>query len=128
MIPPNGPVNAPRRWSHSKSRCRPGLCGCSAGSNFDAHQSPDGSLAHSGPKSGEGYHYIAPDETYYQRNWTYNKDGSPTGIIGHGVTAEWDRQRPGQPAITASRAPAEPVTAPDAARVSRPVTIFAISW
>jgi hypothetical protein len=45
-----------------------------------------------------------------------------------GLLAEWDRQRPGQPAITASRAPAEPVTWPDAARVSCPVTIFAISW
>ena len=62
------------------------MCGCGAGSNFDAHQRPDGSLAHSGPKSGERYHYIAPDGTYYQRNWTYNKDGSPMGIIGHGVT------------------------------------------
>jgi protein-L-isoaspartate(D-aspartate) O-methyltransferase len=46
-----------------------------------------------------------------------------------GLLAEWDRQRPGQPVITASRAPAEPETAPDtAARVSRPVTTFAISW
>jgi hypothetical protein len=53
---------------------------------FNAHQSSDGSLVHSGPKRGEGYLYIAPDGTRYQRNWTYNKDGSPTGIIGHGVT------------------------------------------
>jgi hypothetical protein len=53
---------------------------------FDAHQSPDGSLVHSAPKSGKGYQYAAPDGTLYQRNWTYNKDGSPTGIIGHGVT------------------------------------------
>ncbi|HEX6448310.1 MAG TPA: hypothetical protein VF060_02495 [Trebonia sp.] len=28
---------------------------------FSAHQSPDGSVVHSGPKSGEGYQYIAPD-------------------------------------------------------------------
>lgn len=53
---------------------------------FSAHESSDGSLVHSGPKSGEGYQYIAPDGTAYQRNWTYNQDGSPTGIIGHGVT------------------------------------------
>lgn len=53
---------------------------------FSAHESPDGSLVHSGPKSGEGYQYIAPDGTAHQRNWTYNKDGSPTGITGHGVT------------------------------------------
>jgi hypothetical protein len=53
---------------------------------FSAHQSPDGSLVRSGPKSGEGYQYIALDGTRYQRNWSYNKDGSPTGIIGHGVT------------------------------------------
>jgi hypothetical protein len=53
---------------------------------FSAHQSPDGSLVRSGPKSGEGYQYIASDGTRYQRNWSYNKDGSPTGIIGHGVT------------------------------------------
>lgn len=53
---------------------------------FTAHQDPDGALVHSGPKSGEGYHYYAPDGTHYQRNWTHNNDGSPTGIIGHGVT------------------------------------------
>jgi hypothetical protein len=53
---------------------------------FSAHESPDGSLVHCGPKRGEGYQYLAPDGTAYQRNWTYNKDGSPTGIIGHGVT------------------------------------------
>lgn len=53
---------------------------------FSARESPDGALVHSGPKNGEGYQYIAPDGTCYQRNWTYNKDGSPTGIIGHGLT------------------------------------------
>lgn len=53
---------------------------------FSAHQSPDGSLVHSGPKSGEGYRYIAPDGTRCERNWSYNEDGSPTGIIGNGVT------------------------------------------
>ncbi|MBV9381981.1 MAG: methyltransferase, FxLD system [Streptosporangiaceae bacterium] len=46
----------------------------------------------------------------------------------HGLLAEWDRQRPGQPVITASRVSAEPDTAPDAALVARPVTTFAISW
>jgi hypothetical protein len=55
-------------------------------SYFSARQDPDGSVIHSGPKSGEGYLYTAPDGTSYQRNWTYNEDGSPTGIIGHGVT------------------------------------------
>lgn len=53
---------------------------------FSARESPDGSLVRSGPKSSEGYQYIAPDGTAYQRNWSYNQDGSPTGIIGHGVT------------------------------------------
>lgn len=53
---------------------------------FSARQGPDGSLVLAGPKQGEGYHYIAPDGTHYQRNWSYNPDGSPTGIIGHGVT------------------------------------------
>jgi protein-L-isoaspartate(D-aspartate) O-methyltransferase len=46
----------------------------------------------------------------------------------HGLLAEWDRQRPGQPVITASRGPAEPQTAPDAARIARPVTTFTIIW
>ncbi|HUN35032.1 MAG TPA: hypothetical protein VMU95_23775 [Trebonia sp.] len=55
-------------------------------SYFSACQDPDGSIVHSGPKSGEGYHYIAPDGTHYQRNWSYNEDGNPTGIVGHGVT------------------------------------------
>jgi hypothetical protein len=40
----------------------------------------------SGPKSAEGYQYIAPNGTRYQRNWSYNQDGSPTGLIGYGVT------------------------------------------
>jgi protein-L-isoaspartate(D-aspartate) O-methyltransferase len=44
------------------------------------------------------------------------------------LLAEWDRQRPGQPVITATRAPAEPEAAPDAAQVTRPVTTFAITW
>jgi protein-L-isoaspartate(D-aspartate) O-methyltransferase len=44
------------------------------------------------------------------------------------LLAEWDRQRPGQPVITATRAPAEPETAPDAVRVARPVATFAITW
>lgn len=46
----------------------------------------------------------------------------------HALLAEWDRQRPGQPVITATRAPAEPEATPDAARVTRPVTTFAITW
>lgn len=53
---------------------------------YDAHQEPDGSLVHSGPMRGEGYNYVAPDGTRYTRNWTYRSDGSPTGIVGHGVT------------------------------------------
>ena len=53
---------------------------------FTAHQNPDGALVHSGPKNGEGYQYTDPDGTSYQRNWTYNNDGSPTGIIGFGVS------------------------------------------
>jgi protein-L-isoaspartate(D-aspartate) O-methyltransferase len=44
------------------------------------------------------------------------------------LLGEWDRQRPGEPVITASRAPAEPQAAPSAARVARPVTTFAVSW
>lgn len=54
---------------------------------FGGRENPDGSLVHSGPKSGEGYRYTAPDGTHYQRNWTYHQDGSPTGVIGHAVTA-----------------------------------------
>lgn len=53
---------------------------------FTSHQNPDGALVHSGPKSGEGYQYVAPDGICYQRNWTYNYDGSPTGIVGYGVS------------------------------------------
>jgi protein-L-isoaspartate(D-aspartate) O-methyltransferase len=45
-----------------------------------------------------------------------------------GLLAEWDRQRPAEPVITATRAPAEPGTAPDAARVARPDTTFTIAW
>jgi protein-L-isoaspartate(D-aspartate) O-methyltransferase len=44
------------------------------------------------------------------------------------LLGEWDRQRPGEPVITASRAPAEPQAAPSAAQVARPVTTFAVSW
>jgi hypothetical protein len=55
-------------------------------SYFHAHRDPDGFFLLSGPKSGEGYKYTAPDGTCYQRNWSYNEDGSPTGIVGHGVT------------------------------------------
>jgi hypothetical protein len=55
-------------------------------SYFSARERPDGALVHSGPKSGEGYQYIAPDGTRYQRNWSYSKDGSLTGIVGHGLT------------------------------------------
>jgi hypothetical protein len=45
----------------------------------------DGSFVHSGQMTEEGYLYIAPDGTRYTRGWRCNKDGSPTGIIGHGV-------------------------------------------
>lgn len=45
-----------------------------------------------------------------------------------GLLAEWDRQRPAQPVITATRAPADPGTAPDAVRVARPATTFTIAW
>jgi hypothetical protein len=54
---------------------------------FGARENPDGALVHSGRKHGEGYRYTAPDGTHYQRNWTYHQDGSPTGVIGHAVTA-----------------------------------------
>jgi hypothetical protein len=53
---------------------------------FSGYQSPDGSLVPTGPMSGEGYQYTAPDGTSHQRNWSYAPDGSPTGITGHGVT------------------------------------------
>jgi hypothetical protein len=36
----------------------------------------------SGPKSGEGYQYTAPDGTYYQRNWYITKTGGPPGSSG----------------------------------------------
>lgn len=55
-------------------------------SYFSARESPDGTLVHSGPKNGEGYQYVAPDGTRYQRNWSYGRAGNPTGIIGHGLT------------------------------------------
>jgi hypothetical protein len=55
-------------------------------SYFSAHVDPDESIVHSGPKRGEGYHYLAPDGAHYQRNWSYHEDGSPTGIVGRGVT------------------------------------------
>ncbi|HSZ41036.1 MAG TPA: hypothetical protein VK817_13870 [Trebonia sp.] len=55
-------------------------------SYFRAYQDPDGFFLLSGPKSGEGYKYTAPEGTCHQRNWSYNEDGSPTGIVGHGVT------------------------------------------
>lgn len=45
-----------------------------------------------------------------------------------GLLAEWDRQRPAQPVITATRVPAEPGTVPDAVQVERPATTFTISW
>ncbi|HEX3962903.1 MAG TPA: hypothetical protein VHZ03_40765 [Trebonia sp.] len=45
-----------------------------------------------------------------------------------GLLADWDRQRPGQPVITASRVPTGPDTALGAILVARPVTTFTISW
>lgn len=45
-----------------------------------------------------------------------------------GLLAEWDRQRPGQPVVTATRATAKLGTTLDAAQVARPVTTFTISW
>ena len=60
-------------------------------------------------------------------------DARGPGSAGLAETArellgEWDRRRPGQPVIAASRTPSEPVTAPDTAQVARPVTTFTISW
>lgn len=52
---------------------------------FSAHLNSDFSLVHSGPKSGEGYQYLAPDGTRYIRSCSYRQDGTPTGIISHGV-------------------------------------------
>jgi protein-L-isoaspartate(D-aspartate) O-methyltransferase len=54
--------------------------------------------------------------------------GAKLAESAHGLLAEWDRQRPGQPAVTASRVPAEPDTPPGTARVARPATTFTISW
>jgi protein-L-isoaspartate(D-aspartate) O-methyltransferase len=45
-----------------------------------------------------------------------------------GLLAEWDRQRPAEPVITATRAPIEPGTAPNAVRVARPDATFTIAW
>lgn len=55
-------------------------------SYFDAHVDPDGSFVHSGPMSGDGYHYAAPDGTGYSRHWWYHRDGSPTGRVEHHVS------------------------------------------
>jgi protein-L-isoaspartate(D-aspartate) O-methyltransferase len=45
-----------------------------------------------------------------------------------GLLDEWDRLRPAEPAVTATRAPAEPSSGPDAVRIARPATTFTISW
>lgn len=55
-------------------------------SYFSAHVNSDGSFVHSGPKSGDGYRYIAPDGASYTRSWWYYKDGSPTNRVEHHVT------------------------------------------
>jgi hypothetical protein len=52
---------------------------------LSGHVNADGSLVHSGQMTEEGYLYIARDGTRYTRGWRCNRDGSPTGIIGHGV-------------------------------------------
>jgi hypothetical protein len=59
-----------------------------------------------------------------------------SGLVGcarltetaRGLPAEWDRQGPAEPVITATRAPIEPGTAPDADRMARPDTTFTIAW
>ena len=45
-----------------------------------------------------------------------------------GLLAEWDRRRPAEPVITATRVPASPDTAPGAIQVTRPATTFTIAW
>lgn len=54
--------------------------------------------------------------------------GAKLAGIARGLLAEWDRRRPEEPVIEATRMPAEPATAPDAVQVARPVTTFTISW
>jgi protein-L-isoaspartate(D-aspartate) O-methyltransferase len=45
-----------------------------------------------------------------------------------GLLAEWDRRRPAEPVITATRVPADPGTGPDAVQLARPSTTFTIAW
>lgn len=55
-------------------------------------------------------------------------DGGKLAGTALGLLGEWDHQRPAEPVITATRAPAQPDAAPDAVRVARPETTFTISW
>jgi protein-L-isoaspartate(D-aspartate) O-methyltransferase len=55
-------------------------------------------------------------------------DSAKLAETARGLLAEWDRQRPAEPVITATRASAAPAAAPDAARVARPATTFTITW
>jgi protein-L-isoaspartate(D-aspartate) O-methyltransferase len=45
-----------------------------------------------------------------------------------GLLAEWNRQRPAEPVVIATRSPAEPGKAPDSIHVARPATTFTIAW
>jgi protein-L-isoaspartate(D-aspartate) O-methyltransferase len=67
-------------------------------------------------------------------------DTSELGITAHGpdsanltltllsLLRQWDRQRPAQPLITASRTSAATTSSPDPARIARPCTTFTITW
>ena len=46
----------------------------------------DGSLSDLGARNGWGWDYTAPDGTIYEHNFGDNAAGSPSGVVGHGVT------------------------------------------
>ncbi|MGH3251397.1 MAG: methyltransferase, FxLD system [Trebonia sp.] len=59
---------------------------------------------------------------------THGPDSAKLTPAALSLLHEWHRLRPAQPAITASRAPAEPGIAPGTIRLSRPNTTLTITW
>jgi protein-L-isoaspartate(D-aspartate) O-methyltransferase len=69
-----------------------------------------------------------------------DEDTDELGITAHGpgstkltetalsLLTQWDRQRPAQPVITATRVPAEPAPSGDAVHLQRPCTTFTVTW
>ncbi len=58
----------------------------------------------------------------------HGPDSARLATVALGLLQQWHRLRPAQPAITASRAPAEPGTTPGVTRLSRPDTVLTIAW